>query len=207
MDPTSQLEEYATLVGAWPGLIGAGQRARAQELVDDSLALLPLLHPAGSLLDVGTGGGMPGIPLAISRPELRVTLLDADHRKAAFCVHAAALLGLDIAVLTERAEDAAHGPFREGFDVVTARALAGLPEVLELCLPFVRPGGRLLAMRAEGEALDGAWARLGGGPPEVVSTPTAARARGVVVIVPKVQRTPPEYPRRTGQPHRRPLLN
>ncbi|MBO0708210.1 MAG: 16S rRNA (guanine(527)-N(7))-methyltransferase RsmG [Candidatus Dormibacteraeota bacterium] len=207
MDRTSLLDEYANLVAGWPGLIAQGQRDHARELVDDSLALLPHLDGVQTLLDVGTGGGMPGIPLAISRPDLRVTLLEADHRKAAFCTHAAGVLRLDLAILAERAEDAAHGPFRETFDAVTARALAPFPELLELCLPFVRPGGRLLAMRTAGEPLDGAWERLGGSEPEIMAAPTGARDRGVVVVVHKVNRTPPELPRRPGEPHRHPLLN
>lgn len=207
MDRTSLLDEYAKLVAGWPGLMGQGQREQARELVDDSLVLLPHLDRAQTLLDVGTGGGMPGIPLAIARPALRVTLLEADHRKAAFCTHAAAVLRLDLAVLTERAEDAAHGPFRETFDVVTARALAPFPELLELCLPFVRPGGRLLAMRTEGEPLGGAWDRLGGGEPQILAAPSAARERGVVVAVRKLDRTPADLPRRPGEPHRHPLLN
>lgn len=207
MDRTSLLDEYANLVAGWPGLIAQGQRDHARELVDDSLALLPHLDGVQTLLDVGTGGGMPGIPLAISRPDLRVTLLEADHRKAAFCTHAAGVLRLDLAILAERAEDAAHGPFRETFDAVTARALAPFPELLELCLPFVRPGGRLLAMRTDGEPLDGAWERLGGSEPEIMAAPTGARDRGVVVVVHKVNRTPPELPRRPGEPHRHPLLN
>lgn len=207
MDRTSRLDEYANLVAGWPGLIGSGQRARVRDLVDDSLSLLPHLERVRTLLDVGSGGGMPGIPLALSLPHLRVTLLEADQRKAAFLTHAAAVLGLDAAVLAERAEDAAHGLLREMFDAVTARALGSLPEVLELCLPFVRPGGRLLAMRAAGEELEGAWELLGGEAPQVVPAPTAARDRGVIVIVRKVDRTPAGYPRRPGVPHRRPLLN
>jgi len=207
MDRTSLLDEYANLLIGWPGLIAPGQRDHARRLVDDCLALLPHLDRARTLLDVGSGGGMPGIPLAISRPDLRVTLLEADHRKAAFCTHAAAVLKLDVAVLAERAEDAAHGPFRENFDAVTARALAPFPELLELCLPFVRPGGRLLAMRTDSASLEGAWARLGGGEPEVIAAPTGARERGVVVVVPKVDHTPPDLPRRPGEPHRHPLLN
>lgn len=207
MDPTSLLDEYTTLVAGWPGLIGQGQRDHARDLVDDSLVLLPHLGRTRTLLDVGTGGGMPGIPLAIARPDLRVTLLEADHRKAAFCTHAAAILRLDVAVLAERAEDAAHGPFRESFDAVTARALAPFPELLELCLPFVRPGGRLLAMRTDSEPLEGAWERLGGSEPTAVAAPTGARDRGVVVVVRKVDRTPLDLPRRPGEPHRHPLLN
>lgn len=207
MDRTALYDEYASLLAGWPGLVAGSQRPHVRELIDDSLALLPHLGRAQTLLDVGTGGGMPGIPLAIARPDLRVTLLEADHRKAAFCTHAAAVLRLDVAVLAERAEDAAHGPFRENFDAVAARALAPFPELLELCLPFVRPGGRLLAMRADGEDLDGAWQRLGGSEPEVVPAPSQARVRGVVVVVRKVGRTPAELPRRPGQPHRHPLLN
>ncbi|MFZ0217529.1 MAG: 16S rRNA (guanine(527)-N(7))-methyltransferase RsmG [Candidatus Dormiibacterota bacterium] len=205
MDSTSRIDDYVRLLGEWPGMVSATERVSARQLADDSFALLPLLEDARSMLDVGSGGGMPGIPLAIARPGLRVTLLEADHRKAAFCTHAAAILGLDIAVMTERAETAAQGPLREQFDAVTARALAPLPVLLELCLPFARVGGRVLAMKASPEADGGAAALLGGGAVEAVPAPSAARARGLVLVVPKVAPTPSRYPRRPGMPAKRPL--
>jgi 16S rRNA (guanine527-N7)-methyltransferase len=174
-------------------------------LVEDCLVLLDHLGDARSLVDVGSGGGMPGIPLKIARPDLRVVLVEADRRKAAFLVHAAARLGLDVEVVAERAETAARGQLREAFDVAVCRALAPMPALAELCLPFVRVGGRLLAMKAKAEDAAEAIEALGGGPARIAPAPSVARERGVVVVVPKVAATPEAYPRRPGLPARRPL--
>jgi 16S rRNA (guanine527-N7)-methyltransferase len=204
----SKLIEYERLLGTWPGLTSRSTRD-PRPLVEDSLVLLPHLGGARTLVDVGSGGGMPGIPLKIARPELEVTLVEADRRKAAFLVHAAARLDLDLRVVPERAEAAAHGPLRETFDLVTCRALGPMPVLAELCLPFARVGGRLLAMKTTGEEVEAGFAAvfelLGGGPPEVVSAPTAAHGRGALVVVQKVAPTPPAYPRRPGLPAKRPL--
>jgi 16S rRNA (guanine527-N7)-methyltransferase len=176
-----------------------------EPLIEDSLVLLRHLRDARSLIDVGSGGGMPGLPLKLARPELTVTLLEADRRKAAFLLHAAARLGVEVEVVAERAETAARGPLRESFDVAVCRALAPLPVLVELCLPFVRVGGRLLAMRSAGESLEAASAELGGGAPELHPAPSAARDRGTVVSITKLSPTPATYPRRPGVPSRRPL--
>jgi 16S rRNA (guanine527-N7)-methyltransferase len=199
--------EYAGLLSGWPGLV-SGQ---PEPLIVDCLVLLRHLDEAGTVLDVGSGGGMPGLALKLARPELRVTLLEADQRKAAFLTHAVAKLGLEqIEVVSERAELAAHGSLRESFEVVTCRALAPIPGMLELCLPFVAVGGRLLAMRtaeetAEVGRLQPVAARLGGGPPAIEAAASPARRQGTVVTVPKLSPTPDLYPRRPGLPRRRPL--
>jgi 16S rRNA (guanine527-N7)-methyltransferase len=205
VDLDSKTREYVRLLRDWYGLVGRGEDAPA--LVEDSLALLPFLGDARSLIDVGTGGGMPGIPLRLAAPELSVTLLEADRRKAAFLAHAAARLGLEVDVVAERAEAAAHGALRESFDAATCRALAALPVAAELCLGFVRVGGRFLAMTTEPDlaAAETAFAELGGGRARVVEAPSRARERGAIVIVEKVRPTPPGYPRRPGVPARRPL--
>jgi 16S rRNA (guanine527-N7)-methyltransferase len=195
------------LLRSWPGVLGRPDPA----LVEDCLVLLPLLGGALTLIDVGSGGGLPGLPLKLARPELEVTLLEANRRKAAFLVQASAQLELGgVRVLAERAEVAAHEPReREAYDVATARAVAPLPVLAELCLPFVRVGGRLLAMKAslegELEAAGGAIELLGGAPAEVHAAPSAARRRGSVVVIRKVAPTPGAYPRRPGVPGRRPL--
>jgi len=197
----SKEDEYARLLTTWPGLV-SGPPA---PLVRDCLVLLDHLGDARSVIDVGSGGGMPGIPLKIARPDLRVVLLEADRRKAAFLVHAAARLDLDVEVVAERAETAARGPLREAFDVAVCRALAPMPVLAELCLPFVHVGGRLLAMKARVEESADAIAALGGGPARIVPAPSTAREHGVVVIVSKLTPTPDVYPRRPGAPARRPL--
>jgi len=197
----SKLDAYVRLLDSWTGLVSGP----AEPLVLDCLVLLDHLGDARSVVDVGAGGGMPGIPLKIARPHLRVALVEADRRRAAFLVHAAATLGLDLDVVAERAETAGRGPLREAFDAAVCRALAPMPVLAELCLPLVRVGGRLLAMKGQVEEASGAIARLGGGAASILPAPSAARERGVVVVVPKVAATPPAYPRRPGLPARRPL--
>lgn len=173
--------------------------------------LLPHLDGVSSLIDVGSGAGLPGLALKVERPELRLTLLEANRRKAAFLVHAAAELGLDgVEVVARRAEEAGHDPrLREAFDAATARAVAPMPVLVELCLPFVRLGGRLLAMKARAgdEVAEAARAIeiLGGRLEAVIAAPSAARERGEIVVVAKVATTPADYPRRPGVPSRRPL--
>lgn len=199
------LREYERLLASWPGVLSRSVED-PRPLVEDSLVLLDHLDGVRSLIDVGSGGGMPGIPLKIALPQLQVTLLESDGRKAAFLVEAAAQLGLDVAVAAERAETAGRGPLRESFDAAVCRALGPMPVVAELCLPFVRVGGSLLAMRTAEEEAGAAYALLGGSDPEVVPAPSEARTRGVVVRVPKLAPTPARYPRRPGLPARRPLL-
>jgi 16S rRNA (guanine527-N7)-methyltransferase len=196
------------LISSWPGLVARPDRA----LVEDSLVLLDFL-PSGPLrvIDVGSGGGLPGLPLKIARPELRLTLLEANRRKAAFLVQAVARLGLEgVEVVALRAEEAGHDPaHREAYDFALARALAPMPVLAELCLPFVAVGGRLLAMKtaaaAEAAAAEGAIGRLGGALVEIGAAATEARSLGQVVVVAKLRPTPAEFPRRPGVPSRRPL--
>ena len=194
------------MIEAWPGLV-AGPAA---ELIEDSLVLLPHLGEATRLVDVGSGGGLPGLPLKLARPELEMTLIEADRAKAAFLVHAAARLGLrGIEVLAVRAEDAGRDPrHREAYAVAVARAVAALPALAELCLPLVKVGGRLLAQKTRAEDVQAAAraiATLGGELLSVEESPSPARGEGVVVVVAKVGPTPEAYPRRAGLPVHRPL--
>jgi 16S rRNA (guanine527-N7)-methyltransferase len=194
------------MISGWPGLVSGP----AQELVEDSLVLLDHLGEAHSLVDVGSGGGLPGLPLKIARPGLGVTLIEADQAKAAFLVQACARLGLHgVEVLARRAEDVGHDErYREAFDVATARALAPMPALVELCLPLVRVGGRLLAQKTDKEEIESASHAievLGGSLDSVQPAPSTARRWGTVVVVSKVRSTPGLYPRRAGVPHRKPL--
>lgn len=202
----SKLDQLVGLISDWPGLVGRSDRA----LVEDGLVLLDHLGTARSVVDVGSGAGLPGLPLKIERPELELTLVEADQAKAAFLVHACAVLNLrGVHVVAQRAEEAGHDPsLREAFDVAVARALAPMPVLAELCLPLVRVGGRLLAQKTEREdpaAAAHAIEVLGGGQTEIHATPSAARHQGTVIVVHKVRPTPQEYPRRAGVPARKPL--
>lgn len=194
------------MIREWPGLVSGP----AEPLVEDSLVLLDHLGTAATVVDVGSGGGLPGLALKLARPELAVTLVEADQDKAAFLVQASARFGLrDVEVVARRAEDAARDPrYREMFDLAVARALAPMPVLAELCLPFVRAGGRLLAQKTASEdaaAAERAIGLLGGKLERVEKAPSALRRDGTVVVVSKVGATPTTYPRRAGVPARKPL--
>jgi len=170
--------------------------------IEDSLALLPFL-PDGEIriADVGTGGGVPGIILAIVRPDALVTLIEATGKKAAFCQSAAAELGLpNIKVLPHRAEDAGRGKSRESFDIVVARALGQMIWLAEWCLPLAKIGGKFLAMKGPKvqEELPSAAAairKLGGGKPVIHPAGIIGAEGHVIVEIPKLAPTPAQFPR------------
>ena len=144
--------------------------------VPECLALAHRL-PDGpaEVLDVGSGGGFPGLVIATVRPDLHVTLLEATTKKAQFLLETAESLGLDVEVLNDRAEDLAE-PLRGHYDLVTARAVAPLPRLLAWTLPFLRPGGALYAVKGERWAAELEEAR-----------PELARLRGRVLAIPDEQ--------------------
>ncbi len=187
----------------------------------ESLALLAALRHAGVLeagasvrmLDVGTGAGLPGLPMKLAQPELSLTLLEATAKKAAFLAQVIRELDLaDVEVVTARAEGEAHQPHRrEAYDLVVARAVAPLPVLLELALPFLRLGGHLAAPKGSGAqrevaASGRALALLGG---EIVAADAmpvpGAHFTSTLVLVRKAAPTPAAYPRRAGVPAKRPL--
>lgn len=182
----------------------------------DSLSLIPLLRRfapgAASLVDVGSGAGFPGLVLKIAEPKLRIALVESVGKKAEFLRDVASRLGLsDVAVVGRRAEEAAHDrALRGAFDVATARALAALPVVMELTMPFLRPGGVLLAQRgadagADPEAAAAVAAELGGRVESVERPDGGSFAQHAVVVVRQERPAPWRYPRRTGVPAKHPL--
>lgn len=177
----------------------------------DALTLMPILAelPNGSrVADVGSGGGLPAIPLAIALPRLRFTLIEATGKKAAFLRTAIAALGLTNAeVVAERVETVAQDQsgHRESYDAVTARALGRLLVAAELTVPLAKVGGRVLLVKgqkAEEELAEAAPAltMLGAVHAGTLETPT-----GRLVVLEKTGRTPRTYPRRPGDPKRAPL--
>ena len=202
----AQLTRYLDLLfeaNARMNLTRITDRAQAElQHVADALTLLPHLPPdAHRLADVGSGGGVPGIPLAIARPDVTVLLIESTKKKAAFLKSAAASLKLkNVSVSEWRAEDVAHSNSRESFDVAVARAVATMDWLAEWCLPLVKKGGRMLAMKGpkvaeERPAAAKAIKLLGGGPPIVHPVDLPGTEHRVIVEIPKVGKTDARYPR------------
>jgi len=161
------------------------------------------------VLDVGCGGGFPSIPLAIVRPDLQITGLDSTAKKLVFVENTAKEMSLSISTLTGRAESLSHTSLRESFDVVTARAVAALNVLSEWCLPFLKVGGVMIALKGSAGDEELAAARkgiaiLGGGRPTLSQYALADMGRSLVVI-PKVSATPVQYPRPNGKIMKKPL--
>ena len=183
----------------------------------DSLSVSAVLNGSlldgGRALDVGSGAGFPGLPLKIAFPKLRITLMDATNKKASFLRHVSRVLGLDdVEVLAGRAETLAHdADLREEFDLVLSRAVAQLPVLAELTLPFCRLGGLVVAQKGVGVDAEVRQARkaieaVGGTLKEVREVQLADFGAGAaLVVIEKEAATPPKYPRRSGIPAKRPL--
>lgn len=181
----------------------------------DSLTVLPVLrrHGARRIVDVGTGAGFPGLPLAIACPDIEVTLIDSVGKKTAFCEHVAARLRLtNASVLTERAENLGQNPrHRAQYDAAVSRAVDRLATLAEYLLPLSRVGGLAVVMKKGdlGQELaeaNKAIVELGGEPAEVLSVTAPELQDGrVLIVIQKRSETPVRYPRRAGMPRKRPL--
>jgi len=187
-----------------------------QRHILDSLTLVPLLGEIKPhdlevglrVIDVGSGGGLPGLPLAICMPKVRFTLLEPTGKKARFLESVVERLRLaNVRVLCDRAEVLGQhrGVHRECYDVAVARAVGPLAMLAELLVPFVRVEGAIMAIKGAkadaelaeaGEAIE----TLGAAHVGTVETPT-----GRIVVLDKLTRTPRDYPRRDGEPKRAPI--
>jgi 16S rRNA (guanine527-N7)-methyltransferase len=196
----------------------------ATKHVLDSLTCLKVMEklgPGRKVVDVGSGAGLPGIPLAIARPDLEFCLLESSKKGCAFLEEAARELELsNVKVHCIRAEEAGQdASLRESFDAAVCRAVARLVVVAEYCLPLVRVGGRMIAMkgpagRDELSEAEAAISALGGEEQEVVEFDIAmpgscdascGSLRRLLICIAKKRPTPAKYPRRTGIPSKRPL--
>ena len=190
------LERWLEDVLATPGLTSLQTLADARRvLLEDALRALPIVEPSsGTIADVGSGGGSPGIPLATTLPERSFTLLESQRRKADFLARAARGLP-NVQVVWGRAEEQ---PLDE-HGVALAKALARPPVAAELCLPLVRPGGSVVLWVGETAELEQVAAvaeRVGGA--------LESDTDGLVVLR-KLVPTPPGFPRRPGMAKKRPL--
>jgi len=192
-----------------------GDEAWRRHIID-SLTLIPFLgHVTSgeSVVDVGTGGGLPGIPLAIVRNDLRVVLLEATGKKAQFCERTVQNLGLrNIQVVNDRAENIGHRPsHREQYAAAVCRAIGPITQVLEYAAPLVRISGNIFAMKgpkakeelnSAGDALD----LLGSCEVDVFEAYPPIFGRNTVnIMITKRSKTPKAYPRRPGVPRSDPL--
>ena len=215
-----RLLEYARLLASYEraNVIGTRDEGRIVfEHVLDSLSCFlhrPLLG-AGRLVDVGSGGGLPGIPIKIAEPELATTLVESTGKKARFLQHAVDALSLDGAeIANTRAEDLGRTRMHRGaYEVATSRAVARLSVVAEYCVPLLEIGGRAIAMKgrleaAELEEGERAVEALGAKVAEIIKVPVlpeVGEKERNLVILEKIGETPSRYPRRSGVVAKRPL--
>ena len=175
----------------------------------DSLTLLDLADFRGKqVIDVGCGGGFPGVPLKIACPEMELTLLDSLGKRMDWLAQILPGLGVEARCVTARAEEAVAG-CRESYDFAVSRAVARLNVLCELCLPYVQVGGTFLAMKgaaaqAEVEQARGAIRRLGGEVEQLAAFPQVGQEHAVVVIR-KNRPTPAQFPRRFAKIKQQPL--
>lgn len=187
-----------------PGLTSIRDAAELRRVhLDDALAAADLVTE-GPVVDVGSGGGSPGLPLAAAHPELAFALLEATERKCAF-LRTHADVFPNVQVVCARAEEFGRGEGRDAFATAVARALAHPPVAVEWCLPLLRPGGTLIlytSLNVE-DAVSRAAGELAG---ELVELrPVAGAAQKALAIVRKVGPTPDRFPRRPGMARKRPL--
>lgn len=180
----------------------------------DSLSLLKLeeIQGAKRVLDLGTGAGFPGVPLKIAKKDLDITLLDSLKKRIDFLNETIEDMGLEgIRGIHARAEELSRkDDYREAFDLVTSRAVANLATLYEYCLPFVKVGGYMVAMKGpdiEGELKEGqaALKALGGELVEVKKIDLPQDIEHTLVLVKKIKTTPKKYPRAGGKPRKNPI--
>jgi 16S rRNA (guanine527-N7)-methyltransferase len=192
----ARVERWLQRLLATPGLTAIRDPAEARRVhLEESLAVVPLVERyGGAVVDVGSGGGAPGIPVAAALPGREVTLLEANGRKRDF-LESVALEFPNVRVVRGRAEEQET----DRFGVAVAKALAAPPVAAEWCLPLVGPGGAAILLVGPSPnvaAVAKVSAQLGGGAPEV--HPGA-------LLLPKLEPTPPGFPRRPGMARKRPL--
>lgn len=182
----------------------------------DSLMISPCVPKDSRVIDVGCGAGFPSLPLAIARPDVSVVGVDSTTKKINYVNETAKALGLEnLEAFSARAEELAYDPvYRESFDIATARAVASLPVLCELCLPFLKVGGAFVAMKAKNpedeiSASLSAITKCGGELSETVYkelvSDTGDVEKRCLIIIKKIKHTPEAYPRSYSKISKKPL--
>jgi 16S rRNA (guanine527-N7)-methyltransferase len=174
----------------------------------------PVINNNIRFIDIGSGPGFPGLPLKITFPDIKLALLEASGKKATFLQHLTRRLALkDVEVLVGRAEEIAHrARYRQQFDIVLSRAVAALPALAELILPFCAIGGRVIIqkkgdIKAELSQAARVIELLGGSQPEIKKIEMAELTDDrCLIIIDKLSPIPAKYPRRPGMPAKRPII-
>lgn len=182
----------------------------------DCAVLASHLKKGSSLIDVGCGAGFPTLPLAIVRPDLKILAMDSTAKRIGYVNATAEMLGLlNVKAVSLRAEDGGKMPeYRESFDYATARAVAEMRVLSELCLPFVKVGGQLVAMKGKNAEFElssakKAIATLGGRNPKCetisLNSGNGETLTHPLIIIEKKEKTPSQYPRPFAQISKKPL--
>ncbi len=180
----------------------------------DSAFLATLLPDEAKMADIGCGGGFPCLPVGILKPSIKITAIDSTAKKVKYVGDTALELGLlHFDAIAMRAEEGAQGEFREKYDVVTARAVASLDVLCELCIPYLKAGGVFYAMKGRGaheelEAARNAIKTLGGELAEIHEFPLACadgEQSRYIIEIKKLSPTPAQYPRAYAKIKKKPL--
>ncbi len=211
-----RLQIYSDLLIEWNGRMNLTSITDPSDIMlkhfYDSLLFFKYVDVkrGASLIDVGTGAGFPGLVLKIARPDISVTLLDSLNKRLTFLSFVLDETGLDADIIHMRAEEGSKGEMRESFDIAAARAVASMPVLSELCLPYVKVGGVFAALKGSkglGEAALGETAAtaLGGSKPECLTYKLPNGDGRTVINVKKISQTPTNYPRKNAEITRKPL--
>lgn len=209
-----KMDDYAGLLVEWNQKMNLTAITEPEEMENkhfiDSLLFAKQPEISGKIVDVGSGAGFPGMVAKIYKPELDVTLIEPTGKRVRFLENLIQELGLQVSVVKERAEEAARKSWRETFDVATARAVAALPVLCEYCLPLVKVGGFMVAMKgsdvmgevgSSGTAID----KLGGKLEKIKEFSLPDGSFRSLVFIKKVSLTPAVYPRNGGTIAKKPL--
>lgn len=218
-DMTAQFMTYMDLLLSWNEKMNLTAITEENDVIlkhfADCVSILPHLALKGdeSIIDVGTGAGFPGIPLKIACPSISVTLLDSLQKRIGFLEEVTNALCLqNIACVHSRAEDGGQNPlYREQFDLCVSRAVANLAVLSEYCLPFVKVGGKLAALKGpdaakEVEEAKAALRKLGGNVIQILDVEIPfTDLQHKLILIEKVAPTPKAYPRKAGKINKNPL--